>query len=122
MVAQSIESMEASSSSGARETRNMISEYPWGQLYETAILETDPSKLTKHIQVAKQAIMARVQELNTDHGGTIEERTAIRDALSGLQVLEKEVLRNVAEGNFGRGTAGDLGLGSNSGRGGQDLS
>jgi hypothetical protein len=69
----------------------MIVEYPWGRSYETAILETDRSKLATHIQVAERAIMARIQELSRDHGGSEEERAAIRDALSGLKILQKEI-------------------------------
>ena len=68
----------------------MITEYSWGLSYKIAILETDRSKLPGHIQMAEQAIMGRLQELNGDHGGTEEERAAIRDALSGLRVLQKE--------------------------------
>jgi hypothetical protein len=82
----------------------MIVDYPWGRSYERAILETNRSKLAKHVQLAEQAIMARVQELNRDGGGTEEERAAIRDALSGLKILHKELAQSVSEGNFGTGS------------------
>jgi len=75
-------------------------DYPWQDLYEAAIVETDDEKLTKRIQQAKFAIDARVHELQTDHGGTPSERHAISDALSGLNVLRRELevrLRNSAE-------------------------
>lgn len=84
----------------------MIAEYPWGRSYETAMLETDRSKLAKHVQVAEQAIVARVQELNSNGGGTAEERTAIRDALSGLKILQKELTQRVSEENFGTDSPG----------------
>ena len=80
----------------------MIADYPWGRPYKAAILETDRSKLAKQIRLAEQAIMTRLQELNSDHGGTPEEQAAIRDALSGLNMLRKEVSQTVPEGNFGR--------------------
>src|ERR1700726_840621 len=85
----------------------MIAEYPWGRSYQTAILETDRSKLAKHIQVAERAIMTRIQELNSDHGGTEEERAAIRDALSGLKILRKELAQSVPEELFESGSPGD---------------
>ena len=85
----------------------MIAEYPWGRSYQTAILETDRSKLAKHIQVAERAIMTRMQELNSDHGGTEEERAAIRDALSGLKILQKELAQSVPEERFGSGSPGN---------------
>ena len=80
----------------------MIDDYPWGRSYKAAILETDRSKLATQIRLAEQAIMSRLQELNGDHGGTPEEQAAIRDALSGLNMLRKEVSQMVPEGNFGR--------------------
>ncbi len=82
----------------------MIPDYPWGRLYETAILETDRSKLANHIQVAERAIMARVHELSSDHGGTEAERTAIHDALSGLKILKKELTQSVPQEHFGSGS------------------
>jgi len=69
----------------------MISDYPWARSYEAAILETDRSKLAHHIRIAEQAISARERELNDNHVGTAEERSAIRDALSGLRVLRDEL-------------------------------
>jgi hypothetical protein len=82
----------------------MIADYPWGRSYKLAILETDRSRLAERIQSAERAIMARLQELNNDHGGTAEEQTAIRDALSGLRMLQKELSQNVPESSFRGGT------------------
>lgn len=79
----------------------MIADYPWGRSYKAAILETDRSKLAKQIRLAEHAITTRLQELNNDHGGTPEEQAAIRDALSGLNMLRKELSQRVPEGNFG---------------------
>lgn len=80
----------------------MIADYPWGRSYKAAILETDRSKLAKQIRVAEQAITTRLQELKSDHGGTQEEQAAIRDALSGLNMLRRELSQRVSESNFGR--------------------
>ena len=66
-------------------------DYPWQDLYEAAVVETDDEKLTKCLQQAKFAIDARVHELQTDHGGTPGEWHAISDALSGLNVLRREL-------------------------------
>jgi hypothetical protein len=79
----------------------MIADYPWGRSYKLAILETDRSRLAGRIQTAERAIVARLQELNNDHGGTSEEQTAIRDALSGLRMLQRELSENIPEGGSG---------------------
>ena len=77
---------------------NMISDYPWARSYEAAILETDRSKLAERIQIAEEAISARERELDGNRVGSQEERSAIRDALSGLRVLRDEVKQDVPEG------------------------
>jgi len=66
--------------------------YGWQELYAAALLETDWSKIIEEkIQVAENAIRARLHEFSMNHGGTPEENQAIEDALSGLNVLRKEV-------------------------------
>jgi len=69
----------------------MKAHYVWEESYEAAILETDDKKLPKRIQAAKSAIDDRLHDLQTDHGGTPEERQAISDALAGLNVLRREL-------------------------------
>lgn len=69
----------------------MKADYPWQELYEAAILETDNAKLLTRLPAVKAAIDSRLQELQADHGGTPEEREAISDALVGLNVLRKEL-------------------------------
>jgi hypothetical protein len=71
----------------------MKADYVWEGLYEAAILETDDGKLRQRIQAAKGAIDLRLHEMQLDHGGTPEERQAITDALSGLNVLRGELER-----------------------------
>jgi len=65
--------------------------YGWQELYAAALLETDWSKIEEKIQVAENTIRARLHEFSMNHGGTPEENQAIEDALSGLNVLRKEV-------------------------------
>ena len=64
----------------------------WEKLYQEAILETDWSKIENLIQAAESAISARLHEFSLDHGGTPEENQRLRDALSGLTVLRREVV------------------------------
>jgi hypothetical protein len=71
----------------------MIGDYPWGRSYQAAILETDQARMTKCIQASEAEILARVEQLNSDHGGASEERQSIRDALSGLHMLRNELQR-----------------------------
>ena len=86
----------------------MISDYSWARSYEAAILETDRSKLAKHIRIAEQAIAARERELNQNGRGTEEERSAIRDALSGLRVLRDELKPDGSDGSFDFGSEEDI--------------
>jgi hypothetical protein len=65
--------------------------YGWQELYATALLETDWSKIEEKIQVAENAIRVRLHEFSLNHGGTPEENQAIMDALHGLDILRKEV-------------------------------
>jgi hypothetical protein len=64
----------------------------WEKLYQAAILETDWSKIEERIQAVDSAISARLQEFSTNHGGTLEEKHRIEDALSGLRALRREVV------------------------------
>ena len=64
----------------------------WEKLYQEAILETDWSKMEERIQAVDSAISARLHEFSLDHGGTPEENQRLRDALSGLTVLRREVV------------------------------
>ena len=66
--------------------------YGWQELYATALLETDWSKIEEKIQVAENGIRARMHEFSMNHGGTPEENQAIEDALNGLTVLRKDVV------------------------------
>jgi len=63
----------------------------WEKLYQDAILEADWSKIEERIHAADSAISARLHEFSVNHGGTPEENQRIKDALSGLSVLRREV-------------------------------
>jgi hypothetical protein len=67
--------------------------YGWQELYATALLETDWSKLEEKIHVAANGIRTRLDECAMDYGGTHEENQAIKDALHGLDILRKEVAK-----------------------------
>jgi hypothetical protein len=71
----------------------MKADYVWEGLYEAAILETDVGKLQHRVQAAKGAIDTRLHDMQLDHGGTPEERQAITNALSGLNVLRRQFER-----------------------------
>jgi hypothetical protein len=65
--------------------------YGWQELYATALLETDWSKIEGKIQAAEDGIRARLHAFSVNHGGTPEENQAIEDALNALNVLRKDV-------------------------------
>jgi hypothetical protein len=69
----------------------MTETYKWHEVYKTALLETDWSKIEKKIQAADNGLRARLHEFSMNHGGTPEENQAIMDALHGLDSLRKEV-------------------------------
>ena len=61
----------------------------WTALYELAILETDPAKLSPLIADAHKAILDRIQETLTKPLSAEYER--LSDALNGLRTLRQEV-------------------------------
>ena len=66
--------------------------YPWEKTYLAAILETDNAKLRERLAAANGSIVARLDELKMDSGGTPQEQRALADALNGLKKLEAERL------------------------------
>jgi len=61
----------------------------WKELYELAILETNPAKLAPLIADAHKAILDRIQETLTKPLSVETER--LSDALNGLRTLREEV-------------------------------
>ena len=64
----------------------------WEESYKAAIFETDWSKIEERLHAADSAISARLHEFSLNHGGTLEEKQRIQDALSGLSTLRREVV------------------------------
>ena len=69
----------------------MRADYVWEEPYRAAVLEVDRAKLPERLNTAKAAIDDRLHELQSNPGGTPEERQAISNALAALYVLRKEV-------------------------------
>jgi len=61
----------------------------WEELYQLAMLETDPAKLSPLIADAHKAILDRIQETLTKPISDETER--LSDALNGLRTLRQEV-------------------------------
>jgi hypothetical protein len=61
----------------------------WKELYELAMMETDPAKLSPLIADAHGAILDRIQETLTKPVSA--ERERLGDALNGLRTLRHEV-------------------------------
>lgn len=68
----------------------MTTRYVWYEAYETAVLETNWTKMQERLRSAESAIEERQRVLSMDHGGTPEERQAIADALNGMRSLHTE--------------------------------
>jgi hypothetical protein len=66
----------------------MTLKYSWQRLYEEAAMEFDRYKLAERIQLAEEAITARLRDLGDLDGSA--ERQALQDAQSGLRVLRRE--------------------------------
>ena len=74
--------------------------YKWQELYATAMLETDWSKIEDKIQAADNGIRARLHEFSMNHGGTPEENQAIEDAMNGLDVLRRCCVPRIETGGL----------------------
>ena len=66
--------------------------YEWEHDHVGAILEEDNEKLTQRIDAAVAKLLARINELNSDHGGSPEELEALATAMGGLHKLRIERL------------------------------
>ena len=60
----------------------------WRELYNSALFESDVSRISERISVASQAIIVRARELFSAGIDTIEEDQALDDALYALQALQ----------------------------------
>jgi hypothetical protein len=59
----------------------------WQKLYRAAILEVDPSKLSRHIAEAEKALIQRARELFQKTGDNIEEEQDLDDAMYALHAF-----------------------------------
>ena len=71
----------------------MNTEQKWERLYRIAVLETDWSKMDKHIHAVENGIKERLHEFSLNHGGSAEENQAIVEALKRLDTLRGDVAR-----------------------------
>lgn len=62
----------------------------WKQLYQSAMLEFDRSKLRDRVETAQHAVEHRMRELG-EATATTSEYQQLRDALSGLRVLARDI-------------------------------
>lgn len=70
---------------------NMTRTYGWERFYEEAILETNRAAVLRRIHAAQAVIDARIAELESDHGGSSDERHLIVTALQGLKLLREQI-------------------------------
>jgi hypothetical protein len=65
--------------------------YSWYKCYKAAILETDWTTMSERLRSAELQIFERQRILFLDHGGSLEERQAIADALRGIGQIRTDV-------------------------------
>jgi hypothetical protein len=68
----------------------------WKDLYQLAVIELDPAKLSNRITDASNAILDRIQE-TISVAAHYQERQELTDALKGLRVLRQEYERRVQQ-------------------------
>ena len=68
----------------------------WKELYQLAVIELDPAKLSNRITDARNAIFERIQE-TISVAAHYQERQELTDALNGLRVLRQEHERRVQQ-------------------------
>jgi hypothetical protein len=85
---------------GTESLNFMAKDIHWQDLYQAALLETDPRALRARISFAEEEIRKRNQELmHASDGASLQEQRRIADALNSLCVLEKYELKpGAAEG------------------------
>ena len=71
---------------------NKLKADQWKEFYEAALLEFDPTRLTRLVAFAETAIFFRLQSLSRGPEAQ-EERRAIEDAINALYTIKKEKLK-----------------------------
>jgi hypothetical protein len=85
----------------------MRTSYSWRESYRAAVLETDWTKMQERVQTAESEIHQRRLVLAQDHGGTVEEREALVNAMSALRILRTDAaswLERQAQGHINEGS------------------
>jgi hypothetical protein len=72
------------------QTGDRISDTNWKELYQHALLETDPVKIPYQIAEAKNAVLDRVEQLHTEP--VCDENRLLHDAIRFLHILQNEVV------------------------------
>jgi hypothetical protein len=72
------------------QTGDRISDTNWKELYQHALLETDPAKIPYQIAEARNAILDRVEQLHTKP--VCAENRMLHDAIGFLRILQSEVV------------------------------
>ena len=62
-------------------------QHGWNDLYEAAVFELNPSKLPARVLVARNAITARLAELNVKDPANDNEKRKLADAARMLEML-----------------------------------
>ena len=68
----------------------------WKELYQLAVIELDPAKLSHRVSDARNAILDRIQE-TISVASHYQERQELADALNGLRVLQLQYDRRVRQ-------------------------
>jgi len=68
----------------------------WKELYQLAVIELDPAKLSHRVSDARNAILDRIQE-TISVASHYQERQELADALNGLRVLRQEYEHRVQQ-------------------------
>ena len=78
-------------------TTDGVSRTPdWKDLYQLAVIELDPAKLSHRIADARNAILDRIQD-TISLATPYQECQELTDALNGLRVLRQEYDRRVQQ-------------------------
>ena len=87
----------------------MAVRFQWQRLYQAALLELEPTELSKKMKLAHAAMQERGKELmKSGDARNFEEQRAITDALRNLAVLERLELKSFKTGRVGLLQAGAL--------------
>ena len=65
----------------------MTTQFSWLESFMAALLETDWKKMRERVHAAEAEVRERQRVFSEDHGGSAEERRAIVDAITSMNVL-----------------------------------